>query len=129
MHEWRLTMANPPRRKGTSAETQVVDWFHKIGEPQVERHALHGNHDLGDLTGVPGCVVSVKFVGKGKPINLSGWLNDLAVMQRNVNLRTPDFEEPLGLLIVRRAGYRDPGDWYAVQPLRDWWDLYRELLT
>lgn len=122
-------MANPARRKGTSAETDAVNWYHRMGERQVERHALHGPHDLGDLTGIPSLVQSVKYVGQGKPMNLSGWLNDLAVMQDNVARRTPELDRPAGLLIVRRARYRDPGDWYAIQRLAEWWELYRELLT
>ena len=126
-------MPNVPRQKGTKAETQLVQWFHNIGQPQVERHALHGNHDLGDLTGIPGLVVSVKFVGKGKPMNLSGWLRDLAVMQDNVQQRTlgriragqmHSAELPTGLLVVRRAGYPSPADWYAVQPLAEWWEAF-----
>jgi hypothetical protein len=129
-------VTNEPRRKGTAAETAVVQWFHDIGEPQVERHALHGNKDLGDLTGVPGCVVSIKFVGKGKPMDLSGWLRELAVMQDNVEKRTRAMsgglsseELPVGLLVVRRAGYRSPADWYAIQPLGEWWETFKELLT
>jgi hypothetical protein len=122
-------VTNVPRRKGTAAETDVVGWFHRAGERQVERNALHGSRDIGDLSGLPGLVVSVKFVGRGKPMDLSGWLNDLDAMRTNQHRRhahIPGIERPEGLLIVRRTGYPDPGDWYAVQRLGDWWNVFSE---
>lgn len=122
-------MVNAPRRKGTRAETAFVAWMHAQGETQVERHALHGSRDLGDITGIPSHVVSVKFVGSGKPMTLSGWVNDLEVMKANVNRRTPELELPSGIIVVRRPGYPDVGDWYAVQRVADWWDLFKEVLT
>lgn len=131
-------MTNRPRAKGTSAETAVVNWWRAQGERLVDRHALHGSHDVGDINGVPDLVQSVKFVGKGKPMNISGWLNELADMRRNVAARTVrdiaqptefDHELPAGVLIIRRSGYPDVGQWYAVMELGDWWNLYRELLT
>ena len=128
-------MSNLPRRKGTRAETDVVAWLQRNGAPAAERHALHGNRDIGDITGVPGLVVSVKFVGPGKPMDLSGWINELRVMVDNATVRTQRFviadsaDPPWGLLVVRRPGHPSPGEWYAVQTLGDWWDMYRETLV
>lgn len=119
-------MVNLPREKGTAAETAFVSWMHAQGELQVERHALHGSHDLGDINGIPGLVTSVKFVGKGKPMDLSGWLNELHRMRLNVHRRTPELALPDGILVVRRAGYPDVGDWYAVQRFGDFWATYRD---
>lgn len=119
---------NRPRAKGTAAETAVVRWFQAQGERQVERHALHGNRDVGDINGLPSMVVSVKAPGQGRPVNFSAALADLEVMKRNAT-RYDGEELPCGLLVSRRVGYRDVGDWYAVQRLGDWWALYRELLT
>lgn len=120
-------MTNTPRSKGTGAESMFVNWMHAHGESQVERHSLHGRSDLGDINGMPGLVTSVKFVGKGKPMNLSGWLNDLEVMKRNVHKRHPELGEvPEGILVVRRTGYPDVGDWYAVQRWGNWWSTFSE---
>jgi len=118
-------MVNAPRRKGTRAESQMVQWFHDVGETQVERHSLHGTADIGDLQGVPGLVVSIKFVGQGKPMDLSGWCNRLQEMRDNAKARLPELERPDGLLIVRRAGY-PPGRWYAVEEVQDWWGRYAD---
>ena len=122
-------MSNLPRRKGTGAETDLINWLRAHGAPGADRHALHGARDLGDVQGTPGLCWSVKFVGKGKPMNLSGWLNDLQVMRFNNDARLPvlDTGPPPGcdgVLVVRRVGYPDPGSWYAVQELGDWWGRY-----
>lgn len=127
-------MANPSRNKGTAAETAVVRWFHEQGETQVDRHPLRGSKDVGDIRGVPSCVVSVKMRGRDKPMDFSGWLRDLDKMKRNqweLDRAAPygATEPPTGLLVVRRVGYPDVGDWYAVQRVADWWSTFRELLT
>lgn len=119
-------MVNRPRIKGTAAETAFVHWMHIHGEQQVERHALHGDHDLGDINGVPGLVISVKYVGKGKPMDLSGWVNELQTMRTNVRGRYTQLELPDGVLVVRRPGYPDVGDWYVVQRWGDFWRSYSE---
>ena len=80
-------MVNLPRAKGTSAETAVVNWHHRHGRHYIERHALHGVHDIGDIAGEVGLVQSVKFVGAGKPMDLSGWLNELSTMRANADRR------------------------------------------
>jgi hypothetical protein len=119
-------VTNLPRAKGTGGETALVNWFHRVGETQVERNALHGARDIGDLTGVPGLVISAKWVGRGKPMDLSGWLNGLEAMRSNQAARHPGLEPPEGLLVVRRHGYPDPGRWYAVQEMGDWWRVFSE---
>jgi hypothetical protein len=121
-------MTNRSRDKGTKAETAVVEWFHSVGENQVERHALHGSRDVGDLNGLPSLVVSVKMRGRDQPLDFSGWLRSVSRMQVNAT-RSPGEPLPSGLLIVRRVGYPDVGDWYAVQRLADWWGTFSELLT
>lgn len=117
-------MTNVPRRKGTSAESQVVAWLQAHGQPYVERHSLHGSRDLGDVQGVAGLAISVKFVGKGKPLALSGWLNDLQGMRVNENTRRAHLPPANGILVVRRPGYPDVGDWYAIERFDDWWSRY-----
>ena len=129
-------MSNRSRDKGTHGETEVVDWYHRKGLHHVERHALHGANDIGDITGIPGLVQSIKWVGRGQPLQLSEWLNDLDDMVNNAQTRSrryglghADDPAPAGLLIVRRNGYPSPGNWYAVQTLDAWWSLYGELFT
>ena len=126
-------MVNRPRIKGTGAESDFVNWLHADGYLGVERHALHGNHDIGDIDGIPGLAISVKFVGKGKPMDLSGWLNELQTMRENVRRRQARYLDdygslavlPDGVLVVRRAQYPDVGDWYAIETWRSWWERYK----
>lgn len=43
-------MANPSKSKGTAFETNVVRYLQEsLGQPEIERRALHGSHDLGDV--------------------------------------------------------------------------------
>ena len=48
------------REIGTRAESAVVKYLAANGWPNAERRALHGNTDLGDITGTPGLVWEVK---------------------------------------------------------------------
>lgn len=119
-------MTNASKAKGTHGESAVVNWHHANGRLGVERLALAGIHDRGDLTGVPGLVQSIKFPGRGKPTDLSGWLNELSIMRANVHRRHPSVPPPAGVLIVRRVAYPSVGDWYAVQTLESWWQLWEQ---
>lgn len=48
------------RSRGTRWETTVADHFHRAGFTHVERRALRGRRDTGDLTGIPGLVIECK---------------------------------------------------------------------
>lgn len=48
------------KAKGTRWESELVDTFHRAGFPHVERRALNGASDRGDLAGIPGLVVEAK---------------------------------------------------------------------
>lgn len=46
-------MANMSKARGTSFETAVTRWLRlALDEPTIERRALHGAHDMGDLYGI-----------------------------------------------------------------------------
>ncbi|MFC5799098.1 hypothetical protein [Streptomyces formicae] len=51
------------KAKGTAAEREVVRYL-KNWWPDVERRALSGNKDKGDVAGIPGVVVEVKAAAK-----------------------------------------------------------------
>lgn len=50
---------NPSKRKGTDWESEVVSFLRQWW-PHVERRALNGASDRGDITGIPGVVVECK---------------------------------------------------------------------
>lgn len=46
-------MANPPKRKGTKFETATVRYLRwAVQDERIDRMALHGTNDMGDITGV-----------------------------------------------------------------------------
>ena len=104
------------RRKGTAAETAVVRHLHLRGWPHAERRALHGNHDRGDIAGLPGVVLEIKNT---KTINLAGWVTELEDEITNDQADT-------GAVIIKRRGTTHVGDWYAVLPVDRYLDLLKE---
>lgn len=103
-------MSNPSKRKGTGAETAVVQWLRDNGVVHAERRALAGNLDKGDIAGLPGVVVEVK-AEKGH--DLAGWCAELEAEIRNAHAST-------GVVIAKKRGTTNVGDWYAVMPARLW---------
>lgn len=46
-------MSNPSKAKGTRFETSVCLYLRDVlGDPRIERRALHGTHDMGDIYGI-----------------------------------------------------------------------------
>lgn len=97
------------RRKGTAAETAVVDYLHVTGRPHVERRAANGNSDRGDIAGIPGVVLEVK---SGARLELPAWLKETEVERVND-------DAAYGLLIVKPKGVGTTrvADWPVVLPL------------
>jgi hypothetical protein len=106
-------MSNPSKRKGTAAESAVVAWLRDCGCEHVERRALAGSSDKGDIAGLPGVVVEVK-AEKGH--NLAGWVDELEVEIRNAHAST-------GVVIAKRRGTTNVDSWYAIMPARRWAEL------
>jgi hypothetical protein len=121
------------RDAGTKAETAVVLWLRANGWPDVDRAPLRGLLDTGDLTGMPSHVLSVKHRSATSQLTWSAWLHDLQRMRRNVAARGGTLggaaELPCGLIICKRTGTTNVGDWYAMTTVADYFDLFHELLT
>lgn len=91
------------KAKGTTAETAVVNWLRTtLNNPHIERRALQGNRDTGDITGLPGIVIEVKNHAKH---DLPGWLAELQTEVDNA-------KATLGLLVIKKRGTTNPGKWY-----------------
>jgi hypothetical protein len=97
-------MSNPSKRRGTAAETAVVDYLRRRGWPHAERRALAGNKDKGDIAGIAGVVCEVKST---KTLDLSGWLREVETEKENANAH-------LGFVVAKKRGTTDPDAWYAV---------------
>lgn len=96
-------MANRSKQKGTAAETDVVKYLHSLGHTNVERRALHGSNDRGDLSGLENCVCEVKNVAR---IDLAGWVDEAERERENDGSK-------YGFVWHKRKGTTDPGKWYV----------------
>jgi len=96
------------KAKGTAAETAVVRYLKDHGFPHAERRALHGTADKGDITGCGPVVFEVK---NHKTMDLAGWIKELETEMSNAAVDT-------GAVIAKKRGTTDPGEWYAIMPLR-----------
>jgi len=105
------------RRKGTAAETAVVDYLRSRGYPHAERRALAGANDRGDIAGLPGVVIEVKSASR---LEIPAWLRETKAEQRNDGAR-------IGLLVIkpRGIGTTRVDQWWAVLPLADAIDLIK----
>lgn len=104
------------KQKGTAAETAVVNWLKDKGRKHVERRALSGLLDRGDIAGVPGVVFEVK---NHQRMELSAWLKELLVEMENDKADT-------GVLIHKRKGTTNVGEWYATMTVDIWYKLLKE---
>lgn len=88
------------KAKGTTAERDVVKYLHAAGWTGVERRALSGNKDRGDIAGIPNVCIEVK--AQARP-ELAKWARELYVEMNNA-------EASFGLLVVKRA-YKPVARW------------------
>jgi hypothetical protein len=107
-------MTDGPRKIGTAWETAVVNHLHQRGILTAERRALHGNRDIGDLTGLPGFLIGCK---NERAIRLALYMDELRVQRGNLvggnGVVTAE--------VVKRRG-SGPGRAYVVTELDDWID-------
>ena len=107
-------MSNPNKDKGDRAERELVAWLRQNGYPLAERSRAGWADDRGDILGVHDLTIEVK---SAKTMRLGPWLDELDVEKSNGGTRD-------GVLVVRRPGWPDPGEWFAVRRLRDEFDLF-----
>jgi hypothetical protein len=102
-------MTNPQKQKGDRAERDLVKWFQAHGYADAERARAGWEADKGDIMGIPARTIEVK---SQKQLKVNEWLDETEVERKNGR-------QPIGLLIVKRPGQSDPGDWWVVQRVRD----------
>jgi hypothetical protein len=91
------------KQKGTLAETAVAE-FLKHTFPAVERRALSGTQDKGDLANVPGCVVEVK---NQRTYKIHEWMKETEIERINASA-------DLGILVIKPNGV-------GVSKVNQWW--------
>lgn len=99
------------KQKGTSAETAVARYLFSHGWPFVERRALAGANDLGDITGTPGLCWEVKYAGGN--IKMSEWMGETEVETANAGAA-------VGILVIKPPGIgmTRVGKWLAVMSVK-----------
>ena len=105
------------KQKGTAAESAVVKYLRENGFTQVERRALQGSQDKGDISGIIGLVIEVK---DHKTMTLGQWMEELKVEIKNDNAKS-------GVVIHKRRGKGDVGEWYASMPVHIYLQLLKDL--
>lgn len=109
-------MTNPNARKGRRAEIAVAEYLAEHGHPYAEPTRRSGwADDRGDIDGIPGVVVEVKDQQRH---TLPAWLRELEVEIVNAGATT-------GVLIVKRRGTSDVGQWFAITTVERWADEHR----
>lgn len=68
------------KAKGTAWETAVCRYLAGEGFPHVERRALNGTQDRGDIAGIPGWVIEAKNCKRDE---LPAWIDEAAAEQTN----------------------------------------------
>lgn len=101
------------KQKGTAAESATVKWLQSKGRKYVERRSLSGVNDRGDIAGVNSVVIEVKNHAR---MELAAWVAELIVEIGNDKAET-------GVVIHKKKGTTDVGEWYATMPVHIWYEL------
>ena len=104
------------KRKGTAAETAVVQFLRAAGFTQAERRTLAGAHDRGDIAGIPGVVIEVKNCARQE---LGAWVAEAETERDNDHAS-------LGAVWHKRRGKGNPGDWFVTMSGAQFAALLRE---
>lgn len=116
LHRFTGLVMSKSKQKGTAAETAVVNWLKAQGRKHVERRSLNGVNDRGDIAGIPSVVLEVK---NHQRMELAGWISELEVEIKNDKATT-------GVVIHKKRGTTNVGDWYATMPVYLWEALIKE---
>lgn len=91
------------RAKGTRWESAIVGYLNENGFPHVERRALAGAADKGDIGGLPGWVIEAKNCGRDA---LPAWIDEVTAEQANAGAE-------FGAVWHHRRGKGSPGDGFV----------------
>lgn len=103
------------KRKGTSFETAVVTYLRDEHGLPVERRALRGTKDCGDITGLPRWVLELKNC---RQMDLSGWSDEALKEAANDGSRY--------YAVVHKRRGKNVSQAYVTLPLEIFALFYRE---
>ena len=106
------------KRKGTAAESAVVQYLQAMGFTHAERRSLNGAKDRGDIAGLPGVVIEVKNCARQE---LAGWVAEAETERDNDNAS-------LGAVWHKRRGKGHASDWFVTMSGEQFVFLLREFM-
>lgn len=104
--------------KGREAENFTAQFLIVNGWPYVERRTKKGRLDQGDITGTPGLMWEVKYLGRNRPIPMAAWMKE-------TDVQTVNAKADYGILVIKPPGVgeRNAGKFWAVMRYSAWWEL------
>ena len=109
-------MTSPQKRKGHAAELAVAKWLRSRGI-HADRIQAGTHKDIGDISGWPGVVIEVK---DRKAHSWHGYFQQLERQMENGTAYA-------GVIIAKRPGVTDVGQWMAVMPVTEWFKIMKLL--
>lgn len=106
-----------PKDKGTSWESAIVTYLRDGGFPDVERRALKGVLDRGDIAGLRGIMIEAKNVAR---VSLSTILAEVKIERANAAAW-------LGVAWIKKIGKTSPGEGYVVMSGEQFLELLRKI--
>jgi hypothetical protein len=103
------------KRKGTAFESAVVGYLRDEHGLPVERRALRGTRDCGDVMGIPGWVIEAKNC---KRMELAAWVDE--ALKEAANDGAPFYA------VVHKRRMRGPQGAFVTMPLEIFALWYRE---
>ncbi|GIE46383.1 hypothetical protein [Actinoplanes lobatus] len=104
------------KAKGTRWESLIVRYLIEQGFPAIERRALNGSSDKGDIAGLP-VVVEAKNC---RTTALAAWVDEATVEARNAGVE-------VGVVWHHRRGKASPGDGFVTMSGAAFVELLRQV--
>jgi hypothetical protein len=101
-------VANPSKAKGSSFETELVNYLRTAGWPSAERRALSGNVDKGDVTGTPSICWEAKAHATVTDGLIREWIEQTRLERKHANA-------DIGVLVVKRPRKNVADSWAWTQ--------------
>lgn len=106
---------NRAKQVGTAWESRIVAYLIERGWVNVERRALAGAMDKGDIAGIPGVVIEAKSHNR---IALAGWLSEAESERVTAAAK-------IGVVWAKRKGKSSAADGYVIMSGATFADLLK----
>ena len=99
-------MVNRNKAKGTSHESNIVDYLRSLSWPYADRLTLSGSNDRGDVRLGDGIPVVIEAKNE-KSIDCAGYIKEVEAEVKNAGA-------DIGFAWIKRRGTTDPGKYYVL---------------